>query len=120
MVDTLATVITLALGVFGISFMLFYTDGPYDVFRTARRHLQYNLEPVYDEDRRQVDIIEESKEGFFPGVLSCFWCFSLWIALISITLIWVLTREWTIIEYIVILMASYGLCGFIHERIANG
>ena len=113
-------VVMMALSIFGVTFTLYYLDGPWDILSRIRRRLSTTQQPVYDEVGTQVNIIDEPKEGsFFLGVLSCFWCSSAWVTIVIVG-VYSLSVAFPFIDFVMLLLASYGLSGFMHEIIANG
>ena len=117
MIDLFLLAVMTSLIIFGVTFTVVYLDGPGDIIKRTRKRLQYRQHPVYDERQIVVNIIEKQRRFFF-GVLDCFWCFSLWVAVV-VNLYWLLTG-YPIGDVIIVFLTSYGLCGFIHEIIANG
>ena len=114
------TVAVMALCVFGVTFTLYYLDGPWDILGRARNRLTTIRQPVYDEAGNEVNIIDEPKEdSFFLGVLSCFWCSSAWVALVVVGLYSLITMM-PFGNFVVLLLASYSLSGFMHEIVSNG
>lgn len=69
---------------FSIYFIVRHTDGPFDVLHHLRVRLGYAYLEVYDDFEDLVDIVEETPEnGFFGMMLDCPWCFSTWYCLLA-------------------------------------
>lgn len=110
--------VLLGFATFGMSYMLFYTHGPYGIFLAARRTISGTEQVgVYDDDENLVDIIEEPGNGFGADLLSCFWCFSFWVNIIVCIMYFIATGFGD--TWIFILLAAYGVSGTLHE-ITNG
>lgn len=74
-----------------ITFMLRYTDGPFDLFLRFRALTGVTL-PVYLEDTDEVmDYMEPLEhDTFISKLVSCFWCFTTWISLVVTVLAYIL------------------------------
>jgi hypothetical protein len=112
-VNALLNSLVLALSVFGVSFVLFYTDGPFRVFVTARAWLRGMI------GREERSTLVYISEEFFSGLFDCFWCFSLWIALV-LGAVFTMLISIPFGEATVTVLAAYGISGYMHERVASG
>ena len=116
MIDLVLLVLVTAPIIFGVTFTIVFLDGPGNVIRKARGWFMYSKQPVYDEDGRQVNIVE-ARRRFFFSVLDCFWCSSFWVMLIVVGVYLMFFPIGTII---LVALSSYGLSGYMYEKIANG
>ena len=109
-------VFVLFLAVFGTTFLLYYTDGPWDLFFRLRSFL-IGLDSI---KLRKVHIVEEQQEeGFFQKLFSCFWCSSFWVALIVVGSYYLL-YGYSVKSFPYVLMASIGVAGYLYERLNGG
>jgi len=109
--------------VFGTTFTLHYTDGPWDLLMKFRglllsldKERSFSPPNGNDSESNEVHIVEE--EGFFQKLLSCFWCSSFWVALIIVGCYYLL-YSYPIKSFPFVLAASVGVSGFLHESIAR-
>lgn len=119
---TLSELFVLFLAVFGTSYLLHYTDGPWDFFFKFREELiSLNGElpdVVYDDEGNEVYISGED-EGFFTKMFSCFWCSSSWVAVVIVGS-YFLIMGYPLKLFPFVLAASIGVSGFLKETIASG
>lgn len=76
--------IVYGLATWRVSSLFVKEGGPGNVFLHIRE-----LTGIEHDDQGNVTIIPD---GFFPSLLSCVWCCSLWVALFFMTLQWTLPR----------------------------
>lgn len=115
---TLVEFLTLVFAVFGTTFLLHYTDGPFDIFfrfRALLIGLDGDREVTEDDDGNEVYI----GEGFFTKMLMCFWCSSVWISLVVVGSYY-LIQGYSVKTLPFVLLASVGVSGFLHESVAGG
>ena len=112
----LVEVFVLFLAVYGVTFLFYYTDGPWDFFFRFRSFL-IGLDSI---KLRKVHIVEEQQEdGFFQKLFSCFWCFSFWVALFIVGSYYLL-YDYPIKSFPYVVAASIGVTGYLNERLASG
>lgn len=110
----------LAICCFGLTYLLRYTYGPFNIFKKFRElcGMQYNL--VYDAEYEvvmnydEVEVMEDDK--FITKLISCFWCFTTWISIIM----YVIYLMWNPILYFCIPFGLIGLSGAIHNMVHDG
>ena len=93
-----------ALATWRISSLLVHEDGPFNIFKRLRKLA--GLENVV-----------EIPDGFFPGVLSCVWCASLWVGAVW-TLVWWLAP--TAVEWLALPFALSALAIGLERLVRNG
>ena len=109
-------VFVLFLAVFSTTFLLYYTDGPWDLFFKFRSSL-IALDSI---KLRKVHIVEEQQEdGFFQKLLSCFWCSSVWVALFVVGSYYLL-YSYPLKSFPYVLLAAIGVSGYLNERLPGG
>lgn len=118
------TIVSLGFAVFGLSYLLAYTDGPWDLiykfreFLISKDSVQPEPLPVYDGEGEYVYISEEQifEGGFFFKLFGCFWCTSFWIAILINGLHYLSKDDpGNILPYVIIFFASIGFSGLLHE-----
>lgn len=75
------TVLLFGIATWRISSLIVHEAGPWSVFRKLRERAGI----VHDEQGEPIVI----PDGFFPGLLSCVWCSSIWVAA-GLMLAWLL------------------------------
>lgn len=72
-------IIVCGLASFAVTYMIKYTDGPFNIFQKFRFWIGLDIpvvlihdEIVYEEDR--------DSNRLFAKVVKCFWCFTTWIS----------------------------------------
>ena len=93
-----------ALATWRISSLLVHEDGPFNIFKRLRKLA--GLENVV-----------EIPDGFFPGVLSCVWCASLWVGAVW-ALVWWLAPE--VVEWLALPFALSALAIGLERLVRNG
>lgn len=114
----LVELLVLFFAVFGTTFTLHYTDGPWDILFKIRAFLvglDGDQEVTEDHLGNEVYI----GEGFFTKLLTCFWCSSFWVALIVVGSYY-LIYGYSIKSFPFVLMASVGVSGYLNESVASG
>jgi len=83
------TYILLSLATWRITSLLVHEDGPWDIFLRLRR-------------RAGLENDIEIPAGFFPGVLSCIWCCSIWVGMGWTLLFWLVPGgvEWLALPFV--------------------
>lgn len=97
----------LSFAVFGIVYLIRYTDGPINIFLRFRQLMgiwQYEVE-------KSDEIIEEIGEGFLAKLFSCFWCLITWVSLFLILIFYGID--------ILAWFACIGISGFIYEIVVR-
>ena len=120
-----ADFVILSFAVFGSAYLLYYTDGPWDVFDRLRDFLsrvKYKNVSVYDDEGTEVYIsreVEVDEDNFFFKLFNCFWCTSTWIALIVVGLYYVVMgyQVWT---FPFVALGTIGVSGFFYENLSDG
>lgn len=69
---------------FTITFLMRYTEGPFDIFAHFRRFVRMEI-PIILHDHNGEPVIagwaeDEEPELFFAKLVYCFWCFTAWIS----------------------------------------
>jgi len=109
-------VFVLICAVFGASFLVFFTDGPWEIFF----HFRTLLIRVDGIVPKRVHITEEEQEeGFFGKLFSCFWCTTTWVALIIIGSYYLL-NSYPLKTFPYVLLAVIGVSGYLYERLGSG
>lgn len=102
------------LAVFGLSWLIRHTDGPFDVFYKVRKLFGIQYIEVYEGGGQLVNIVEEIPEKFFAKLVGCFWCLATWFSLLVTIYGWYK-------QYIVqgfeplIWLAAIGVAGLFYE-----
>lgn len=104
------SIIKIAFSVFGVVYILRYTDGPFDVFLRFRELVGIHMVPIYEADRK-VGEVEEVEDVFLAKLFGCFWCLSVWVALFCVLL-------YDVIGVVFDWLAVIGIAGFLHEFVA--
>jgi len=95
-----------SLATFGITYIIRYTDGPFDIIAVFR--VWMGIKKVHtgiDE------FFEDISDGFFAKLFSCFWCVSTWVSLLLILI-------FNGFDF-VLWFACIGFSGFMHEIIVR-
>ena len=107
--------LSLALAAFGVSYIVRYTDGPYEIFRSLRKSVGIIYVPVYDaylEAEGEVEEVDESSQ--LAKVVDCFWCLTTWVSL-ALTLLLNQDRKMTLAEFVVCWLSATGFSGMLHK-----
>ena len=95
-----------SLATFGITYLIRYTDGPFNIFIVFR--LWMGIKKIYT----GVDeFFEDIGHGFFAKLFSCFWCISTWVSLLLVLI-------FNGLDF-VLWFACIGISGFMHEIIVR-
>jgi hypothetical protein len=97
--------------VFGITFLVRYTDGPFDIFKMFRIGMGIKYKIGLSEQEE-----EYVSDTFTAKLVNCFWCLSTWIAMI-LCLLYVLWQSMSIIDWIILTFASVGIAGFMNSYV---
>lgn len=120
-----ADFVILSFAVFGFSYILYYTDGPWDVFERLRDWLtgvEEKEDRVYDSEGNEVYIsreVEVDENGFFFKLFTCFWCTSTWIALFVVGMYYVV-MGYSIVTFPFVMLGTIGVSGFLYEYLPDG
>jgi len=80
-------IISISLFTYAFTYMLKYTDGPFDVFWRIRKSFGTEkleeYDPVTDE---YYFISEEFPDNFFGRLFNCWWCLSTWVSIFGVIL----------------------------------
>lgn len=107
------------LALFGITWLIRHTDGPFDLFLKLRKLAGIAYLDVYDVNGTKVNIIEEIPEKFLAKMIGCFWCLGTWIAALLTLYAW--HNQYVIQGFeIVVWLGSIGVAGLLYEMIENG
>lgn len=101
---------------FGLCYLIRYTDGPFGLFDKFRGKLGVRRFPVYDEKEVILEYIEESDDSFFAELLSCWWCFSTWIALVS-AILYFFVDEYPLSAFPFIWFGAVAISGILHTYV---
>lgn len=107
------------LALFGLTWLIRHTDGPFDLFLKLRKLTGIEYLGVYDNHGKQVNIVEEIPEKFFAKLLGCFWCQATWWSLILTIYSW--QRHLIAPSMVVIVwLGAIGVAGSLYEMIEQG
>lgn len=90
---------------FGVTYILRYTDGPHDTFLQIRQFLGV----VEDVDGNETARTE------FGKMILCWWCLSTWAALVIALIAFMLYD----LPFLWSFLYPIGFSGYLHERIAE-
>lgn len=68
----------IALATFAVTYVLKFTDGPWDAFWYFRRWI--GIQWQFDGDQEIEEYLDEDA-GFWANLVQCWWCLSTWVAL---------------------------------------
>lgn len=116
------SVILVGLASFGLTYMVRYSSGPFNIFYWILSLAGIARYPVLDGDGNIVNYIEEieTPNRFITKLVSCFWCLTTWISgLLTILYIFAYPNTyWSL--WLLIWFGSIGLSGWLYERIPDG
>lgn len=113
---SIVVVWTFAVSVFGVTWLLRFTLGPWGIFMKLRELTGIQYIPVYDINGDVTEVKEDVPEGKqLAEMFSCFWCLSTWV---SLALIFVVLRHITPSSFILLWTGSIGMAGFMYEFIS--
>lgn len=105
-----------SMAVFGMTWVLRYTNGPWGIIRKLRMlaGVQYieELDP-YTGDISIVEVIPKDKH--FAELFGCFWCMSVWVSLLLLMVVFPHIR---VQAFIIVWWGSIGINGFMHELVS--
>lgn len=111
-IENLSVLLIQGLAVFSITFIIRYTDGPFDAFKKLRDVVGIYDEPMYEGEVYigVVEVVEGDK--FLAKLLSCYWCVSVWMSLVCLIL-------WKYVPEIVFLFAIIGVANLLNGIVSN-
>jgi hypothetical protein len=99
--------------VFGLAYLIYQTDGPFDIFKWFRTLMGLRYIAVTGVDGKPISWVQSDTGSFTAKLMSCFWCFSTWVAwLLAIPVILFVNSLW--ITYMLLVFASIGISGVIY------
>lgn len=107
--------ISTSAALFGLTWLIRYTDGPLDIFLRFRKFVGIDYIPEYDGDSI-VHIHEQPIPHHLPlaRLVGCFWCLSVWLSLPVVLLV---NGKASARETLSLMIGSVGIAGFLHEKI---
>lgn len=103
-------VLVVGLASFAISYILRYTDGPWEVFYRMRSRIGVVYDPML-----QMDVVEVEWVGAY--MVACFWCFTTWVSLFVAILYALAVQRMEMVETIFLWLATVGVSGFLKDII---
>ena len=103
----------LPIAVFGITYIMRYTDGPFDIFRKLRILLGFKY--IMD-NGNELEIPDDTK--FLCKLYSCVPCLSTWIGMFVGALVSIV-YNYNIVEWFVISFAAMGFTIIVHCKVVN-
>ena len=70
--------IEIALATFAVTYLIRYTDGPFDIFWKLRRLV--GIEWDYKSGTDEIEEWAGDDTGFFGSLIVCWWCLSTWVS----------------------------------------
>lgn len=111
------TIILLPVAVFGLTYILRYTNGPFDVFLEWRKFMGLVYIAVTNDSGRISEYLESVPDKFAAKLVNCFWCLSTWVAMILAAIVVLLPGAFSL--WLIAVFASVGLSGFIHDHMQS-
>lgn len=104
------------LAVFGITWLIRHTDGPFDIFIGIRKLFGIEYLDVYENDGTKVNIVEDIPEKFLAKLIGCFWCQATWWSLAVTLYSWHQQFVFGGME-IIVWLATIGVAGLLYESL---
>lgn len=106
----LNSLLVTGLATFGLTYLLCYTDGPKDIFKSIRKlaGIEYFLidgEEVYKPPTK-----------FFAKLFACHWCLGTWVSIIM-SIAYVIIFKIDPIMLVYLIPGSLGISGFLCEKV---
>jgi len=112
MSDVLSGCVIVGLCSFAITYMLKYTDGPFDAFAKLRVLVGLEL-PVIEDGIVTAYLETEGYGNFFAKLFACFWCLTTWICLF-VVIGYILLVYNNVKAFPFLWFGGVGLSGFLH------
>jgi len=109
----LSDFILVSLAVFGITYLVVYFDGPFEILWKIRRVCGVKRVPVLDSVGQQVDIIEEPTSEL-AKLIKCHWCLTVWVSFV-VSLAYVLLFGAALVRFPFLWLASVSVSGLLHD-----
>lgn len=107
----LESMLCVGIATLGITYLLCYTDGPFNVFHNMRSLL--GVEYIYIDDEEEV---YRPPTKFFAKLILCHWCTGTWVAIL-LSVLYVILIRIDALQLIYIIPGSLAISGVIIERI---
>ena len=109
--------IVLHLSVFGLTYLLRYFEGPFDVLLHFRKACGIQYLPVLDEDGNLVNIIEEPitrQHGWLARLVGCHWCLTTWVSIVAVVLyVWAAATDIMFVPFLI--FSCTAVSGLLHD-----
>lgn len=107
-------VLLYSMSLFGVTWMLRYTNGPGHIFQKIRKIAGIQYFELITGDADSGGVVEEIPDKFFAELFGCFWCLSTWLSLMLIVLLFPNIEPK---GFLLLWWGSIGISGFLHELV---
>ena len=114
----IVSLVMCSAGAFGATWLLRYSDGPWDLFFRLRKLAGLYL-PEYSPTGEVTAWIENDEPfGFWAKLVGCFWCLTTWVSLFfALGYILLANLEWWLLFHL--WLGTVGISIFAHEVITD-
>jgi hypothetical protein len=106
----------LSIAVFGFTYLVRYTNGPFDLLKKFRELAGIRYVPVISGFADPLPDMEEIPDKFFAKLVGCFWCLTTWISIIFCITFSVINGK-GIFETFAGIFICVGISGFAGEKV---
>lgn len=110
MIVNVYNIVIIAIASYTITYMIRYTDGPFDAFKKLRTISGVMYDLVYIDSYETV--VETIADTYSAKLISCFWCLCTWVSI----LLWILHYY---AMFICEIFAIIGMANIIHILVNN-
>jgi hypothetical protein len=106
----LESILVVGLATFGLTYLLCYTDGPKDIFKSIRKLAGIEYFMIEDEE------VYKPPTKFFAKLLACHWCTGTWISIV-VSILYVYLVSDNFVSLIWLIPGSLGVSGILCEKV---
>jgi hypothetical protein len=115
------SIILIGPAAFGLTYMVSYLPGPFNIFHWIMELAGIIPYPVYNDDGVVLEYVYDitTPDRFITKLFSCPHCLGTWVALLmSVAFVILVGVSLLLIPFI--WLGSYGILGYMMERVTNG